>query len=181
MRFLNPLLAAVALTVSQPALANEDGSRLIVHQQGAGQLDESGWTDARSDGGAFSGRFPCVYDDYSQTDPAQPELLLHWLNCLRSDNVRFAIMRSTGLEAKQARAMFDGFANDPKFRPLTFKGKSAYSYATIADGRCARSLVVWTGQDSLSAVVERMGGDANCLTVLSDANTFMNALEVEPR
>lgn len=176
---LTSALAALALTASQAASAQDGGSQLIVHHQGAGTLDQSGWTDAQSQDGGFSGRFPCLYDDYSQTVPEQPDLKIHWLNCLRADGVRFAMMRSVGLAPEAAKVRFDATADDKKFNPVTVKGMSGYSYATIADGRCARVTLVWTGQDTIMAIAERMGGEANCLGILADANKFVDSLEVE--
>lgn len=174
------LLAAPALLIgAQAALAAEETPSIIVNRAGAGALDESGWTAATSSKGRFAAQFPCLYDDYISNDPAQPEIELHWLNCQRVDGVRFAVMRNVGQSPETAKAGFDSLAADKRFNPVPFKGMPGYSYATMADGKCARVMMVWTGQDMIMAIAERISGEANCLGILADANTFVQSLEVD--
>ena len=168
---------AVLLAWQSPVVAS-DTSPIIVHREQVNTLQPDGWGAAQSTAGRFSAEFPCIFNDYTSTSPEQPALKLHWLQCQRADGVRFAVMRPQGADAKLARASFDSLAKDPRYSSTTFKEMPAYSYATMADERCARVMLVWTGTEAVMAIAERIEGTANCLQVLMDGNRFAQSLEV---
>ena len=58
------LLGLVILSFSCIAHAQNPAGK-VTHRSGAGQLDATGWTDARSTEGKFSVRLPGLFDDFT--------------------------------------------------------------------------------------------------------------------
>lgn len=149
----------------------------IVHQKYSGELDANGWVRASSVLSKFSIEMPCNFVEYtSKSEKSEPGI--HFLGCQRADDVRFAVIRGSDEQGVQ-RSNFDSFADDKRFQSFTFKGQPAYQYTTMAEGKCAKAMIVWSGRETLSLVAERISGTANCLGILVDGQKFVQSLEIE--
>ena len=93
---LRILLGLVVLSFSSVANAqNQAGT--VMHRSGAGQVDSTGWTDAKSTEGKFSVRLPAPFDDFTvkNSDEALQAGRFFVIGAITSEGVRLSATRAS--------------------------------------------------------------------------------------
>jgi hypothetical protein len=109
------LMAALILTSMSPtgwADTKPGSPNVTVHQQLAGELDDTGWTTAVSTQGGFLVRTPTKYNDTTEVNdqPRSPVDRAHSISALTLQGVKFTARRiHYKPDTKGARAQFDKF------------------------------------------------------------------------
>ena len=93
---LRILLGLVVLSFSSVAnVQNQAGT--VMHRSGAGQVDSTGWTDAKSTEGKFSVRLPAPFDDFTvkNSDEALQAGRFFVIGAITSEGVRLSVTRAS--------------------------------------------------------------------------------------
>lgn len=93
---LRILLGLVILSLSCIAHAQNPAGK-VMHRSGAGQLDSTGWTDAKSTEGKFSVRLPGPFDDFTvkNSDETLQAGQFFAIGTVTSEGVSFSVTRAS--------------------------------------------------------------------------------------
>ena len=93
---LRILLGLVVLSFSSVANA-QNPAGTVMHRSGAGQVDSTGWTDAKSTEGKFSVRLPAPFDDFTvkNSDEALQAGRFFVIGAVTSEGVRLSVTRAS--------------------------------------------------------------------------------------
>jgi hypothetical protein len=176
--FLATLLAAVSEGEELPP-------GMKMHRVGAGELDATGWTLARSTEGRFTVRLPCLFNDFSMDMSAEggPALASYTLGCLLADGRKLS---ATSVRYRGGAEAAQGFFAQSAARadePGSGVERSVHDGLATVDARmgnathCGFSRLVRNGAANVVLVVEAPKGV--CGTLDGAVKVFFDSLEFD--
>jgi hypothetical protein len=159
-------IAALAIfIVAQNASADTKANSptITMHQQLAGELDESGWTNAVSTEGGYMVRIPTKYNDITAVQQ-QPDSVVdrsHTISALTVQGVKFTATRiHYKPDNKGARAQFEKFkvsAGKLRYKsvkPMKMNGNEAMEGEVVTARSTMIQRVILLGDDLFMMIVE---------------------------
>ena len=181
---LRVALVVIVLSFSSAMGRAAEAPSIIMHRSGAGELDKTGWAEAKSTEGKFSVRLPNVFNDFStRAGESQNPVDRMFVVGTVVDGVKFAAARISYLTPDAARQYYEKFVSGETFP----KGKrnagdyKGFSFVdiTVSDDRAAANMrVLLIGQSIMNLTIE--GPLAKAAIGEKLKLTFFESLIVEP-
>ena len=179
---VTPSLTLAVLLLAVYSAFAADAPDMTMHRTNVGELDETGWTTAKSTEGKFSVRLPNTFNDFTtrSKDPDSPADRVFVVGTV-IDGIKFAALRNTYTKPDGANYYYNRFVNGETFtgaKRIIGKYKG-YPFAEIvtSDGRGTfymRSVLVQ--EDLVTMMIEepvtQKGVGATLKTTFFESLTF---------
>lgn len=156
--------AAVATSAAGPSLNPQLAPTVKVHRSTAGEMDASGWADAKSTDGAYSVRLPMKFNDITlvSNDPSAPVERIAVIIGQGVDNIKFTATRIVYRQAHEGPQNFrlvasgkGGLSQKPdEMKALHYKGYQAVDITAKQGTVQLFQRILLVGNDLLTLTVE---------------------------
>ena len=183
---LRVILGLIILRFSCIAYAQNPAPK-VRHRSNAGQLDSTGWTDARSTEGKFSVRLPGLFDDFTVTnsDNSLEAGQFFVVETLTAEGVRLAVIRASYNNPNAADRYFKNWqtgsalrGKEENRRLTKYRGFDAVEIAVSDESGAAYARAIFLKQDLLLQIIESPLSQRTVAEKLKAA--FFESLLVEP-
>jgi hypothetical protein len=159
----------------------------VTHRLRAGQLDSTGWTDARSTEGKFSVRLPGLFDDFtvrmSDNSPEAGQFFL--VETLTPEGVKLAVIRASYSNPDAAEHYFKNWqtgsalrGKEEDRRVTKYRGFNAVETSVSDESSAAYARAILLNQDLLLQIIESPLSQRTVAEQLKA--TFFQSLLFEP-
>jgi hypothetical protein len=188
-KMMNVPLLRVALVVIILSFSSATGRAaeppsIIMHRSSAGELDKTGWAEAKSTEGKFSVRLPNVFNDFStRAGESQNPVDRMFVVGTVVDGVKFAAAKISYLTPDAVRQYYEKFVSGETF-PKGKRNVGEYKGfpfvdITVSDDKAAANMrVLLIGQSIINLTIE--GPLAKAAIGERVKSTFFESLIVEP-
>jgi hypothetical protein len=158
-----------------------------MHRSGAGQLDSTGWTDARSTEGKFSVRLPGLFDDFTvkNSDESLQAGQFFAISTVTPEGVRFSVTRATYDNPTAAEHYFRNWltagalhGKQEDRRVTKYRGLDAVEISASDDSRIIYAQTILVKQNLLLQTIESPLSQRTAAEQLKA--TFFQSLSFDP-
>jgi len=178
--FLLLFLLAANLQAQEPPV-------IVMHRSGAGQRDETGWTDAKSTEGKYSVRLPVVFNDFTMRDPSPNSVIdrLFVIGALSAEGIKFAVTRTTYRASTDAEPFFKKWkagnvlrGKEESRKVSDYQGFESVDVTGADDASLYRGKVILVKSDLFLLMIEAPLSQRELVDKLTP--TFFSSLSFEP-
>lgn len=183
---LRILLGLVILSLSCIAHAQNPAGK-VMHRSGAGQLDSTGWTDAKSTEGKFSVRLPGPFDDFTvkNSDETLQAGQFFAIGTVTSEGVSFSVTRASYDNPDAAQHYFRNWQTGGALggkqedrRVTKYRGFDAVEITAAGDSSIIYARTILVKQNLLLQTIESPLSQRTAAEQLKAA--FFQSLSFEP-
>ena len=183
---LRSILGFVILSFSCVAYA-QNPTGTVMHRSGAGQLDSTGWTDAKSTEGKFSVRLPGPFDDFTvkNSDETLQAGQFFAIGTITPEGVRLSVTRASYDNPDAAEHYFRNWQTGGALRGkqedrrvIKYRGFDAVEISASDDSSIIYARTILVKQNLLLQIIESPLSQR--ITAEQLKATFFQSLSFEP-
>lgn len=180
------LIASGILLFSYVAHAQSPVGK-VMHRSGAGQLDATGWTEAKSTEGKFSVRVPAPFDDFTlkNSDETLQAGQFFAINSVTPEGMRLSVTRASYDSPDAAQHYFQSWLTGGALhgqqedrRVTTYRGFDAVEISASNDSSIIYARTILVEQNLLLQTIESPLSQRTAAEQLKA--TFFQSLSFEP-